>query len=154
MEDHKDIYEKLKKRNSLPEYQRLDELFEISAIESHSFLLREIRRQIIGRIKANAEILEELIHPNSTISSYHEFKFFNDDEKKGLYDLYAKLMESIRKSNILDIESSEKDEAGFINEIYSSWPGLRDRLTAIMKKLRDSWGVEEIAETDTSSYFG
>ncbi len=154
MDDNKEGYDRLKKRHSLPDYDAVDDLFEISSIESHRFLLRDIRRQMISKVKANTEILEELIHPNSTISSYHEFKFFNDDEKKGLYDLYAKLMECIRRSNILDIESSDEAEAGFIKDVYSKWQGLREKLSVIMMKLRDSWSKEEIADTDTSSYFG
>jgi len=154
MVELKENYEKIKKRYNLPDFDALDNVFEISAIENKKFLLREIRKLIINKVKANVEILEELIHPNSTISAYHECKFLSDIDKKRLYDLYAKLLKIIRKSNIRDLSTRDELEAVFINDIFKSWPDIKKELLSVLTKLRDCWSKEEIADADTSSYFG
>jgi len=147
-------YKKLRSRHQLPKYDELDHVFEISAITSHSFLLREIRRHIVERLRNNAEILEDIIHPNSTVSAFHECRFFNEQEKKGLYDLYAKIMKHIRRSNLLDVKLDEDLDAQFINDISGSWPELQSGLHDILEKLHFTWSEEEIGETPVTSYFG
>lgn len=154
MTEIKSKYNMLKSKYNLPEYDDLDHVFEVSLIDNENFILREIRKIIIGKIKNFTDILEDIIHPNSTVSAYHECRFFTEDEKKKLYDLYGKLMGVIRTSNMLEVDSSDELEARFIVESYNTWPLMKKDLVVIMKKLRDCWSEEEIADTDTSSYFG
>ena len=154
MSEIKESYDKLQNKYGLPGFNDLDEIFEISSIENDNFLLREIRKIIINKIKNFSEILEDIIHPNSTVSAYHECRFFNENEKKNLYDLYGKMMGVVRTSNMLEVDTNDELEAKFISDMYKSWPLIKKDLQQIMKKLRDCWREDEIAETDTSSYFG
>jgi hypothetical protein len=154
MTEIKDQYNTLKEKYNLPDFNELDHVFEVSLIDNENFILRETRKMIIGKIKSFTDILEDIIHPNSTVSAYHECRFFSEDEKKQLYDLYGKLMGVIRTSNMLEVDSSDELEARFINDSFNAWPIMKKDLVVIMKKLRDCWSEEEIADTDTSSYFG
>jgi hypothetical protein len=154
MSEIKDQYNLLKSKYNLPVFNEIDHVFEISIIDNEHFLLREIRKIIIAKIKSFTDILEDIIHPNSTVSAYHECRFFSEDEKVKLYDLYGKLMGVIRTSNMLEVDSSDELEAKFIQNSFNAWPLMKKELVVIMKKLRDCWSEEEIADTDTSSYFG
>ena len=154
MSEIKDQYNLLKSKYNLPVFNEIDHVFEISIIDNEHFLLREIRKIIIAKIKSFTDILEDIIHPNSTVSAYHECRFFSEDEKKQLYDLYGKLMGVIRTSNMLEVDSSDELEARFINDSFNAWPIMKKDLAVIMKKLRDCWSAEEIADTGTSRYFG
>lgn len=145
-------YSELKKKYELPEFNMIHSTFEIS-LEETSFMLREIRRQMVDKIKHSIEILEEIIHPNSTVSAHHECRFFSDDEKKEVYDLYAKLMGVVRTSNILDLQQEEELDANFIKEVAVGWPSMQSELVGVMHKLKNCWGVQEVADVD-AGYFG
>jgi len=148
------MYEDLQKLHGLPKFEDLDYIFEISAIEEDDFYLRNIRRHIIERLKVYIEILEDLIHPNSTVSAYHECKFFDDEQKRKIYDLYGRLMSLVRSSNLLDLQQKPELDAGFIKDTHKSWPSLVDDMVKILKKLQACWSEEEISDKSVSSYFG
>jgi hypothetical protein len=148
----KEMYEKLRAKHDLPGYDELNHVFEIESIEPGSFLVREIRRNIIEIMKEYLEILEDLIHPNSTVSAFHECKFF-DDNKKSVYDLYGRLMTRFRESNVLDLQQDDKLDAKFIREMLKEWPVLRKDLLNILTRLQRCWIEEEMADKG-ASYFG
>ena len=147
-------YNELRQKYDLPEFEALDFAFEISKVEEENYYIRDIRRHIIEKIRIFVDILEDLIHPNSTVSSYHECKFFDDQEKKTIYDLYGRLMVYIRKSNLLDLEEDDANDAEFIRDIFSSWDGIKKDLRNIIVKLHDCWSKEEISDKTISSYLG
>jgi hypothetical protein len=148
----KEQYEKHRQKHSLPSYDKLNAVFEIEAIEESSFVLRTVRRHIIEIIKVYLEILEDIIHPNSTVSAFHECKFF-DDDKKSIYDLYGRLMGKVRRSNILDLKLDEKLDSAYISEFFKEWPDLRKDLLQVLGVLERCWSQEESGEKRVS-YFG
>jgi hypothetical protein len=145
-------YETLREKFTLPAFDDLNHLFEVEMLESVSFPLRDMRRHIIEIVKLHLEILEDLIHPNSTVSAFHECKFF-DSDKGIVYDLYAKLMTRLRESNVLDLEQDDKKDAAFIKDMHKEWPVLKKDLLTILTRLQKCWTQEEVAEK-TASYFG
>jgi len=149
-----EYYEELRTKHGLPAFKDMDIVFEISNLDDDHFYLRNIRRNIIEKLKAYIEILEDLIHPNSTVSAYHECKFFDDEQKRKIYDLYARLMSLSRRSSLLELDQQDKLDAEFISEAYQTWPALKSSLENIMRKLESCWSEEEISDTSVSSYFG
>jgi len=149
-----DQYKKFQTHHDLPEFKVLDQEFEVTSISVHEYPLKEIRRHIAEKLSTNAEILEDIIHPNSTISAYHECKFFNEDEKRELYDLYARLMAHIRSSNVLDVKSTDEKDAQYITQVFNDWQNLKSKLHTILVKMKDSWSADEIIDKSMSSYFG
>jgi hypothetical protein len=145
-------YDKLKAQHSLPDYSKLNSIFEIESIESETFLLRAIRRHIIEIVKVYIEIIEDIIHPNSTVSAFHECKFF-DEDKKSVYDVYGKLMTRLRRSNVLDITQDDRKDADFIKEVYADWPSIKADLLSILTRLERCWVEEEMTDKSVS-YFG
>ena len=133
-------YEELKKKYKLPEFNLVDSEFEISTIENDIFLLREIRKKIIDKIETFCKLLEELIQPESTsLSTMHEVKVFEDEEKEKIYTLFKMLMKFHRTGFLLAINDDDKKEAQFINDVMAHWKEIKADITKIVEKLRDSW---------------
>ncbi|MEM4263922.1 MAG: hypothetical protein QW666_03460, partial [Candidatus Woesearchaeota archaeon] len=86
-------YELLKKKYNLPDFELLDNEFEISTIEKPDFLLRSIKKKICEKMDFAAELLAKLIQPETTcIADLYEYRCFNDAEKKEIFALYSKIL--------------------------------------------------------------
>jgi len=147
-----EIYEGYKNKHNLPDYGMLEHVFEIS-LENDKFCLREIRRQMVDKIKSQTEVLEDLIHPNSTVSAFRECLIFNDKQKTDIYDLYSRLMVLIRRSNILELRQEDHLDADFIREASETWPELQKDLLNIFENLKACWEEKE-SDNPVSNYFG
>ena len=148
------VYDLLRQKHNLSEYEQIDKIFEISSIESPEFLLRKIRRKIIEKLRAYIDVLEDLIHPNATVSALHECNYFNEQEKKKISDIYSRLMSYVRLSDILDIQLDEAKDAEFIKKILSDWESTKHDLISIFKTLQSSWTEKEVADKSILAYFG
>jgi hypothetical protein len=152
--DLKKTYAKLSSEHKLPEFEEMDRLFEISSLEKEDFLLREIRRRIAEKLEHYIKMLEGIINPETTLSGMHECKYFNDNEKTELFDLYRKLMYYIRECDSLSLSSKDEEEAQYIMKLYGDWENLEKKLRKILVKLKDSWVDEDVSKKDIIGYFG
>lgn len=146
-------YGMLRKRFGLPDYSAIDNVFEFHDLKE-PYLLRKMRRHIVDRIKEYLEVLEDLIHPNSSVSAYHEYKILDETSKKALYEIYSKLMSHLRVSQRLDFQLSDKQDAQFICQINSSWPEISAGLAQLFSKLGNAWTEEEISDMSLANYLG
>ena len=146
-------YNELRKKFRLPEFKDMDFEFEISDLEETNFLLRTIIRRIAEKLDFYTTMLEEILQPDTNLYSMHEIRFFEDDEKKKMYDLYRKLMDLNRHSIELLLERNEKDEAIFINDFFDDWKELKKELLKFVKKMRESWKKETDIKEDVG-YLG
>ena len=148
-------YNELGKRHKLPEFKDIDFEFEISDLEETSFLLRAIIRRIAERLDFYTTMLEEILQPDtSNLYAMHEIKYFDDDEKKQMYELYAKLMNFNRQSIEVSLSHNEKDEAEFISNVLGKWKNLKNELLNLVKKMKDSWNTEEADIKEDLRYLG
>jgi len=146
-------YDELKKKYSLPDFEELNNEFEISAIEHESFLLRQIRKKIADKINAMCELLEDLLSPDTSISNIYEYKAFDDDERKKIFELYKKLKVLEKLSLELSLNHDEEKDAEFIKDIFSSWDKLRNEMTTVVKKIKEFW-ENKSTEEYKARYFG
>ncbi len=148
----KEEYQKYGKHN-LPDYDKINDAFEIYAIEKPDFFLHNIRRRMHERLAFFARILEGVIYPNpSSLVNMQEAKFFNEEEMKKLTALYKKIVIWERKSHGLDVRSDEKENANFINLLFQEWPSIQDSMLHVLQKIETSWKKEE--KSSEESYFG
>ncbi len=138
----KDEYDKLKKKyKELPEYDLLNNEFEVSVIDKPDFPSRRIRRRIGEKVLFFCRIVENIIYPSlqNTMGAY-EASFFNEEEKEHLMKLHKELMTLERDSLILDADPG-KDELDikYINAVFKKWPNLKKEINMILTKMRDSW---------------
>ena len=148
-------YNELRKKLKLPEFKSLDSEFEISDLEETNFLLRAIIRRIAEKLDFYTTMLEEILQPDtSNLYAMHETKFFDEDEKKQMYELYTKLMNFNRQSIEVSLEHNENKEADFINSLFDEWKSLKQELLRFVKKMRASWKTEEADIKEDLGYLG
>ena len=142
-------YNELRKKLKLPEFKGLDEELEISDLEETNFLLRAIIRRIAEKLDFYTTMLEEILQPDtSNLYAMHETRFFDENEKKRMYDLYTKLMDYNRQSIELSLERDEKNDIDFINNFFYRWGELKKELLSFVKKMRTSWKINTDIKED------
>ena len=146
-------YEALRKRHKLPGFEELDSEFEIGAIDSESFSLREVRRKVSEKVGDVSCIVAEVLHPETNLVDLYESRVFNEQEKKGLFELYKRLMVADRNLAELSILNEEKLDAAFIKSFSAEWKGLKPQLIRFIRKLKESW-EKETEEGETAGYMG
>lgn len=148
-------YKNLSKLFNLPKFSELNNEFEIHSIDKPDFVLRNLRRKMHEKVEFFSKIIESIIHPSgeSIIHSY-ESDFFSEEEKNKLTDIHKKLLIYERKSILLDIGSSEENEAVFINNLFSEWNSIKSDLKNIMNKLISGWDNESSDSDSGGRYFG
>lgn len=147
-------YNELRKKFKLPEFKDIDFEFELSDLEETNFLLRAIIRRIAEKLDFYTTMIEEVLQPDtSNLYAMHETRFFDQNEKNKMYDLYRKLMDFNRQSIEISLKHNEKDEADFINNFFEEWKNLKEELLKFVKKMRDSWKTEADIKEDVG-YLG
>lgn len=138
-------YNKLKEKYNLPNFKELDNEFEISTIDSEHFILRCIIDKIIDRIDYFSCILEHILQPeSSSFKSIQESGFFDDLEKKEIYNLFKKLIILNRESSKISLNRDEKQEAEFIINSFNQWMEIKQDLLKNIEKLKNSWEKDTI----------
>ncbi|MBI4154960.1 hypothetical protein HY498_02665 [Candidatus Woesearchaeota archaeon] len=151
----KEAYEILRKKYNLPNFNDLNNEFEISSIKKPSieFLLRVIRRRITDKLAMFCNILQALIMPNTgSAVNLHEIKFFTEEDRVKIEKLLSDMMYLERKSLLLDINSKENVEAEFLKTTMEYWPRFSLEMMRIVDKMSSGWKTEE--KTDKTQYFG
>ena len=142
-------YNELRKKFRLPEFKEIDFELEISDLEETNYLPRAIIRRIAEKLDFYTTLLEEILQPDtSNLYAMHETRFFDEHEKKRMYDLYTNLMNLSRQIVELSIEHNDKNEAEFINNFLNEWKSLKKELIANVRKMRDSWKAEADIKED------
>ena len=141
-----------KKYKDLPSFEDINIEFEIASVEE-PFVLQNIRRQMIEKAEFYIKIINELLQPDSEITSMYECKFFQDDEKGGVYDVLKKLMFFSRFSAEVGLKADEKEEVKFISEFFKDWIKLKPSLLSIISKIKSSWDSDTELKDDLA-YFG
>ncbi|MBU1204792.1 MAG: hypothetical protein KJ968_01820 [Nanoarchaeota archaeon] len=146
-------YDELKAKHTLPDFNELNHEFEISTIECEEFLLRKIRKKIADKINAMCEFLEDLLSPDNSIANIYEYKAFDDDERKKIFELYKRIKVLEKLALELSVNPDEKNDADFINNFFSSWNKIRIETTGFIKKIKNFWEKESTKEYK-ARYFG
>ena len=112
-------------------------------------MLRAIIRRIAEKLDFYTTMLEEILQPDtSNLYAMHETRFFDENEKKRMYDLYTKLMDYNRQSIELSLERDEKNDIDFINNFFYRWGELKKELLSFVKKMRTSWKMNTDIKED------
>ena len=147
-------YSNLSKKYKLPKFKDIDAEFEISALDNEKFLIKNILRDISEKLEFYIEFISNLVHPDgSSISSMYEIRFFTEDEKNGMYNLFKRLMKTDRNVIELVLKNDEKEQVDFLNKFFSDWLNLKKELLKYIEKMKESWEKQSTIEEDIG-YFG
>lgn len=147
-------YSELSKKYRLPKFKDIDEEFELSSFETERFLLKDTLRRIAEKLEFYIDVIGNLVHPDGTsISSMYEIRFFSDNEKNEMYMLFKKMMKHYRQAIELVLSNEAKEQAQFLNDFFSEWMEMKNRLRAYIGKMKESWEKETSIQEDLG-YFG
>jgi hypothetical protein len=155
LEDLKKEYELLKNKYSLPEFSKLNELFDIEEVDTDTeFLLRRIRRVVADKILGYLKFVEVILNPsNAPIFFFKLIKKLDDKDRENLAKIYEELAKIEVDVISLDLEYSEKQEAEYVKKLYDSFNNnVKGELLSIIKKLGN--GDNNKKKENGNSYFG
>ena len=148
-------YSDLKKKYKLPDFNELNKELEITSIEETDFLLRAITRKASEKLDFYASLIEEMLQPDtSNLYSMHEARFFTQDEKNSMNELYARMMKLARESIEMSLDNTEENEAKFISLFFSEWKAIKHQLIIYVRKMKSSWNEKTDSEEETVGYMG
>jgi hypothetical protein len=151
IKDLKKEYEKHQSKYDLPEFHKLNEVFDTEDIDIETeFFLRRFRKLIAERIEGYLRFLEIIINPsNAPMFFFRLINRINEKDKEELTNIYEKLgnleVEGIR----LDLDYDEKKEAEFIKKVFLEFKIIRPALSIIMEKMANG---SDSKKTEERSY--
>lgn len=148
----KESYESLGKRFSLPKFEELEE-FQVSSIEEPDFLLSSIRERMAEKVHDVIDFLSDMFQPDASITNMYESRDFSEEEKKGAFDAFRRLMFWKRASLKASIIGSDEAEAEFIRGFVSEWKSLKRDLVELVEKVGISWETDS-EQSEKLGYFG
>jgi len=146
-------YAKLKSKYGLPDIAELDKEFAIGNLEPTTFVLRSIMDNMHDRLDFMMKITGDLIQPESHVADMHEAEIFTDDEKKGIYELFKRIVCYEREFIIKDFDYSDEHAAALILKFWKDWKVLKADFIRVIGKMKDSWGKDTSAKEEFG-YFG
>lgn len=155
LEELKKEYEKFKDRYNLPEFNELNELFDIEEVYFESdFLLRKIRRFISEKMLAYSKFVEIILNPsNAPLFFFKLMKKLDNKDKEKLANIYDELGKIEVETIGMDLEYNEKKEAEFIDRMYKNFSKeIKPKLSEIVKKLGNGDNNKQFS--NGTSYFG
>lgn len=144
-------FEMLQKKYKLPSYEELDLDFDLGKPED-DISLRWLRKRVFEFLDMQVALIEEVLHPDSRMSSLYECKVLNDGKKTQLFLAYKKLMKLLRQAQLAALESLDK-EARFLLDASREWPPIRKVIASTLAELAESWKKDEI-EKEYLGYMG
>lgn len=155
LEKLKEKYEKIRVKYDLPEFSKLNELFDIEETEIETdFLLRKIRRTIAERITGYSRFADAVLNPsNAPMFFFKLIKKLDGKDKEILGEVYDTLGNIEIEILTLDLDYSEKNEAEFIKKVYNAFnKDIKLKLLDVVKKLEN--GDNNSKKENSGSYFG
>lgn len=154
LKELKERYKNLQERYNLPPFEELNQEFYIEKIAEMEtdFLTREIRRFIADKFYNYIRFVETILNPaNAPMFIFSVIKSMTPEDRKKFGELYERLAEIDIELIKLDIESSEKKDAEFINHVSVSWKEIKRELIDVIGRLKKGDSEEK---DRGSGYFG
>jgi hypothetical protein len=147
-------YEKLSKKYDLPDFDKLNEEFDICRCDINiKTPIRDVRKAMALKFSSLLSFVELLLNPSNG-SMFYMFlvRGIEIKEKETLEKLFSELGKMSIDSFALDIEYSEQKEAQYIKENFKQWQVLKKDALSIADALKKGWG-KAVGKKD-KSYFG
>ncbi len=134
-------YNALIKKYRLPSFAKLDEEFEIRALEENRSgrPIKAIIRVIAGRLRNFLEALDPAVNPNpSSVYSMLIVNSLDQKTKEEIFDFYKRIALLYQKCILYEIESDE-ESAKFIKSFWKEWPKIKEKQKKFLNKIISNW---------------
>lgn len=155
LEKLKDDYRKFQEKYSLPNFEQLNQDFQIEKIaESETdFLLREVRKYVTDKFFNYLRFIESLINPsNSPMFVFAIAKTLSVSDKEKLAEIYKKITKIEIDFIDLDLNYSEEKEADSIKNYSKLWNEIKKELSEIVEVMKKN--LDNKIEDNGKGYFG
>ena len=155
LEEFKKEYDFFKDKYDIPEFSKLNELFEIEDLESceTEFLLRKIRKIIADKLSSYVRFIEIILNPaNAPMFFFKLIKKLDEGDKKVLNEIYEEFGKLEVSVATLDLDYHEEKEAEFIKNMFDRFNESRFDILKVIEKMGNGEGKK--VEDKSRSYFG
>ena len=145
MEELKKEYNQLKKKYNLPDFEQMDEEFEIRAIEMYrsGILIKALLRAINNKLSIFMNYLESIVNGQPQhIHALIEIKNTTDSEKEEMYEHYKKISILLHENLVFDLKP-EKEIAKQINKNWKEWKAIKEKEIKLLEIITDAWRRKE-----------
>ena len=159
--EHEDIvkfrakYEAFRKKNDLPDFNFMNENFEIEnmACEETELFAKKIRKQIMEKVSFGLRSLEMFKNPqNAPLFIFSVIKAFNQADKENIDLLYNKFADLEIEAFGLETIYDEKKEIDFLKKVCKDWEDSCEDFNKIYESMKS--GHKQGLKKQTKSYFG
>jgi hypothetical protein len=137
-----------KKYNTLPEFEKLDDCFEIGDIDCDKSILRNIRKRISEKLSLYCDLIENMMQPEAHLSAAHEMKYLTDKERNAAFGIYKSLMRLNRYSLELGIENDDSKNAEYIKNALEVYESQKNKLKSLISFMKECWTKNDSAKED------
>lgn len=155
LDELKKDYSVLQKKYSLPLFEEMNIEFGIEDLteKETDFLLREIRKIIMGKMAFFSKFIEVILNPSEggSLFVFSMVKSLKQEDRKVLSELYEQISKIHLESIKRDIVYLEKGEAEFIEKAFFFWKDSKIILMDIMDKIEEN--IDKKSGKNDKSYF-
>ena len=148
---HEDLVTDLSKLGIKDTEGVIQEFDLLSISDDAEDLVRESAKKIRERVDAYAQLLEDLLQPDTSLAAMNECSYFSEQEMEQTVRLYRKLMAIVRSHTVADVEGKEYGK--FITQALAEWQKHKPALQKIAKKLQEGWEHDQPLQRE-KGYFG
>ncbi len=150
-----EIYAKIQKKYSLPEFEEMNSSFDIGRIKRDSGnLVRDIRRGMVDKIIYYLKLIEVMINPSSASPIFLMLlKEITSEDKKVIDSVLSSFVGLEIAAHKLDISSTEKEEADLVLNIFGVWNEKKPELLRLMQILERNWKQTSVIKKNNRDYF-
>lgn len=132
-------YEAFVQKYKLPNFNELNENFEVDKIERDTdFVLRAIRKLMMEKVVNSLGFMEMLLSQANVPGIYLPFvKSMSQEDKQSVENIYKTLGDLSLSSLDLEIDYSEKGEAELIKKTFEGWNSIKPEFRKILAKVKN-----------------
>lgn len=140
LEDLAKEYNSFSKKEHLPEFEELDDLFEIRAIDlERGNLVNSVIRVMMSTINNHLDLIYPVINPNpSSLYSMILHSSITEKDKEKVTRLYTTLVQ-VQLEGTKALLGSNKEKAEYINKVHKLYPRIKEKITESTNLLVNSW---------------
>lgn len=156
LDELKDVYSKLSKEVSLPDFDVLNKDFGIEKIQvdETDFLVREIRRYVADKFSSYLRLIESILQPsNSQMFVFMMIKSLSSSDMELLQGIYKRMARKEIEIIELDLEFDFDREVFFVNSANEMWQDIKKELFSIVDKVKLNWDSESPSLRESRNYY-
>ena len=117
----------------------IEEFDLLSISDEAAFLSLEMAKKVKERIVGFAQLVEEILQPDSGLAAMNECSFFSEKEHDKLVKTYRELMSLVRRFTSADVEGTKAAYKAFVKDAMPRWQAQKEWLSTVAQKLHDDW---------------